>query len=129
MKTSNFLLFLAIYGGITGALMLFDGKGSLESYGVTPDQYHIATIQYLGISNLALAILIFFIRKEISQKVMKTILMLSAIEMIGSSLKGFYDVEILLIPGNTFFWADAIFRALVGCISLFVAFKISTKTV
>lgn len=127
MKTSNFLLFLAIYGGVAGALMLLDGKASLESYGVTPDQYHIATMQYLGIANLAVAVLIFLIRNEVSIKVTKLILLVSAFEMIISSLKGLYDVEILNIPDNTFFWVDATIRALIGLITLFIYFKISKK--
>ena len=59
MKTSNYIFFLAIYGGITGAMMLLDGKGSLETYGVSADPYHVVIMEYLGISNLAMAALIF----------------------------------------------------------------------
>jgi hypothetical protein len=129
MKTSNYLLFLAIYGGITGAMMLLDGKGSLETYGVSADQYHVVIMEYLGISNLTLAALMFFVRNEVSVKVLRIILIISAIEMIGSSLKGFYDVQISGVAGNTFFWADAIIRALVGCVSIFMYFKISNKTI
>ena len=129
MKTSNYLLFLAIYGGITGAMMLLDGKGSLETYGVSADQYHVVIMEYLGISNLTLAALMFFVRNEVSVKVLRIILIISAIEMIGSSLKGFYDVQISGVQGNTFFWADAIIRALVGCVSIFMYFKISNKSV
>lgn len=129
MKTSYYLLFLAIYGGLTGVMMLLNGKSSLETYGVTPDQYHIVIMEYLGISNLAMAAVVYFIRNEVSVKVLRTILIISAIEMIGSSLKGFYDVQISGVESNTFFWVDAIIRALVGCISLFMVFKISPKIV
>jgi hypothetical protein len=56
MKTSNYLLFIAIYGGITGLMILFNGKNSLENYGVTPiDSYHLAIMGYLGIANLSTA--------------------------------------------------------------------------
>jgi hypothetical protein len=129
MKTSNYLLFLAIYGGITGLMMLFNGKGSLESYGVTPiDEYHLAIMGYLCIANLTTAAIAFFLRNE-NSTVIKTILLLSGIEMIVSSLKGFYDVQIAGVPGNTFFWADAIFRLIVGVITLIVYARVSKKGV
>ncbi|MBK9510134.1 MAG: hypothetical protein IPP61_02780 [Cytophagaceae bacterium] len=128
MKTSNYIFFLAIYGGITGAMMLLDGKGSLETYGVSADPYHVVIMEYLGISNLAMAALIFFVRNEVSLKVLRIILIISAIEMIGSSLKGFYDVQISGVPGNTFFWVDAIIRFLVGLISIFITLRISKET-
>ena len=128
MKTSNYILFLAIYGGITGAMMLLDGKGSLETYGVSADPYHVVIMEYLGISNLAMAALIFFVRNEVSLKVLRIILIISAIEMLGSSLKGFYDVQISGVPGNTFFWVDAIIRFLVGLISIFITLRISKET-
>ena len=128
MKTSNYILFLAIYGGITGAMMLLDGKGSLETYGVSADPYHVVIMEYLGISNLAMAALIFFVRNEVSLKVLRIILIISAIEMLCSSLKGFYDVQISGVPGNTFFWVDAIIRFLVGLISIFITLRISKET-
>ncbi|MBK6976009.1 MAG: hypothetical protein IPH28_01890 [Cytophagaceae bacterium] len=128
MKTSNYIFFLAIYGGITGAMMLLDGKGSLETYGVSADPYHVVIMEYLGISNLAMAALIFFVRNEVSLKVLRIILIISAIEMLGSSLKGFYDVQISGVPGNTFFWVDAIIRFLVGLISIFITLRISKET-
>ena len=128
MKTSNYILFLAIYGGITGAMMLLDGKGSLETYGVSADPYHVVIMEYLGISNLAMAALIFFVRNEVSLKVLRIILIISAIEMLRSSLKGFYDVQISGVPGNTFFWVDAIIRFLVGLISIFITLRISKET-
>jgi hypothetical protein len=47
--------------------------------------------------------------------------------MIISSLKGLYDVQISGVAGNTFFWADAIFRLLVGLVTLFLYFSLSKK--
>lgn len=124
MKTSNTLLFLAIYGIITGAMMLFNGSGSLESYGVKPiDQYHIATIQYLGISNISMGILSFLLRNEQSIKVSQTILLTTAITTIGSFLKGYYDVFLLQVPSNTFFWVDMTFRLLVGLVCVYLYYK------
>ena len=128
MKTSNYLIFLAIYGGITGAMMLLDGKGSLETYGVSPiDGYHLAIMGYLGIANLTTSSTAFFLRNE-NENVIKIVLILAALEMIVSSLKGFYDVKILGLTANTFFWADAIIRLIVGLITLMVYFHISKKT-
>jgi hypothetical protein len=130
MKTSNYLLFLAIYGGITGILMLFNSSETLKMYGVVPaDQFHVAIFQYLGISNFCLALLIFLLRNDTQIKNIKNLLLVSALVNIASTLKGCYDIFIQDVPGNDFFWADAIFRLLVGLVTLFMYFKISNKTV
>lgn len=124
MKISNFLLFLAIYGILTGCMMLLNGKGSLENYGVNPiDQYHITTIQYLGISNITMGLLSFLLRNEPSPKVSQTILLTTAITTVSSFLKGCYDVFLLHIPSNTFFWVDMSFRLLVGFVCIFLYYK------
>lgn len=129
MKPSNYLLFLAIYGGITAFMMLFNPSGSLKDYGVPADAYHVVIFQYLGISNLTMAAVLFFLRNKVSTQVIRILLIISAIEMLSSSLKGFYDVQMSGIPGNTFFWADAIIRAFVGLVTVYIYFTISKKTV
>jgi hypothetical protein len=130
MKTSNYLLFLAIYGGITGILMLFNSSETLKMYGVVPaDQFHVAIFQYLGISNFCLALLTFLFRNDTQFKNIKNLLLVSAIVHISSTLKGCYDIFIQDVPGNNFFWTDAIFRLVVGLMTLLVYFKISKKTV
>lgn len=130
MKTSNYLLFLAIYGGITGILMLFNSSETLKMYGVMPaDQFHVAIFQYLGISNFCLALITFLFRNDTQVKNIKNLLLVSFIVHIASTLKGCYDIFLQDIPGNNFFWADAIFRLVVGLVTLLVYFKISNKTV
>ncbi|WP_435357826.1 hypothetical protein [Emticicia sp. SJ17W-69] len=119
MKTSNFLLFLAIYGILTGCMMLFNAGGSLINYGVQPiDHYHISIIQYVGISNITMGFLSFLLRNEQS-KVSQAILLTTSITTVGSFLKGCYDVYIVNLPSNTFFWIDMSFRLLVGLVCLF----------
>ncbi|WP_435355528.1 hypothetical protein [Emticicia sp. SJ17W-69] len=123
MKTSNFLLFLAIYGILTGCMMLFNSGSSLINYGVKPiDHYHISIIQYVGISNITMGLLSFLLRNEHS-KVTQAILLTTSITTVGSFLKGCYDVYIVNLPSNTFFWIDMSFRFLVGLISLYFVFK------
>ncbi len=130
MKTSNYLLFLAIYGGITGVLMLFTATDTLKMYGVVPaDQFHVAIFQYLGISNFCLALITYLFRNDTQIKNIQNLLLVSALVNIASTLKGCYDIFIQHVPANNFFWADAIFRLLVGLITLYVYFKISRKTV
>lgn len=130
MKTSNYLLFLAIYGGITGILMLFTSANTLKMYGVPADQYHIAIIQYLGISNFCLALITYLFRNDTQIKNIQNILLVSALVHIASTLKGCYDFFFLNIPvNNSFFWTDAIFRLVVGLVTVYIYFKISKKTV
>ena len=128
MKTSNYLLFIAIYGGITGILMLFTSADTLKMYGVPTDQYHIAIIQYLGISNFYLALLTYLFRNETQTKNVQNLLLVSALVHISSTLIVCYDFFILSIPiNNSFFWPDAIFRLGVSLLTLFMYFQISSK--
>ncbi len=127
MKTSNYLLFIAIYGGITGILMLFTSADTLKMYGVPTDQYHIAIIQYLGISNFCLALLTYLFRNDTQTKNVQNLLLVSALVHISSTLKGCYDIYIQDLPANSFFWTDAIFRLGVGLLTLFMYFQISAK--
>jgi hypothetical protein len=123
MKTSYFLTFLAIYGLITGGMMLFDGAGALKNYGVQPiDQYHIATIQYLGITNIGLALLTLLLRNS-GDTVIRSIFMVTAFDTIFSFLKGCYDVFLLSVPSNNFFWIDMSFRLLVGLVCVYFLFR------
>lgn len=65
MKISTFSLILAIYGFLTGGMMLFNATGSLHDYGVVQaDMYHKVIFQYLGISNLGMALIVFLCRNS-----------------------------------------------------------------
>jgi cytochrome c biogenesis protein CcdA len=129
MKTSNFLLFFAIYGFLVGSMMLFNAHGSLVNYAVQPiDQYHIVILQYLGLVNISAGLLVFLLRNEQSKKVINAILLYGLITCVGSFLKACYDIFLKGVPSNTFFWADMSFRLLVGLVCAFYLFKISKKT-
>ena len=128
MKTSNFLTFLAVYGFITGAMMLFNAAGSLQNYGVQPiDQYHLIILQYLGISNISLALVIFLFRNSSDPFAFRNIVMATAFTTISSFLKACYDIFLLHVPSNTFFWVDMSFRLLVGIVALYFAFRREEK--
>ena len=124
MKTSNFLTFLAIYGFIAGGMMLFNANGSLQNYGVQPiDQYHLAILQYLGIINIGVALITFLSRNSSESIVAHNILIVTAFTCIISFLKACYDIFLLNVPSNTFFWVDMSFRLLVGFACLYFAFR------
>jgi hypothetical protein len=128
MKTSNFLTFLAIYGFIAGGMMLFNATGSLQNYGVQPiDQYHIVILQYLGIANLGLALVTFLSRNSSESAIAYTILIATAFTCISSFLKACYDIFLLNVPSNTFFWIDMSFRLLVGFACVYFAFRTNEK--
>ena len=124
MKTSNFLTFLAIYGFITVGMMLFNANGSLQNYGVQPiDQFHIVILQYLGVVNLGLSLIFFLSRNSSDPLTFRNILLPAALLNIASFLKACYDIFLLNVPSNSFFWYDMSFRLLVGFACLYFAFK------
>lgn len=124
MKTSNFLTFLSIYGFIVGGMMLFNAAGSLQKYDVKPiDQYHIVIMQYLGIVNIGLTLIFFLFRNSNDPLVIRNILLPAALLNIASFLKACYDIFLLNVPSNTFFWVDMSFRLLVGFVCLYFAFR------
>ena len=122
MKTSNYLLFIAIYGFIVGVMQLFNANGSLVNYGVQPiDQYHIVILQYLGLVNIAAGLMYYRLRNEQSVNVISTMLIYGITTCVGSFLKACYDIFLKDVPSNTFFWIDMSFRLLVGltCVYFF----------
>ena len=128
MKTSNFITFLAIYGFIVGGMMLFNAAGSLQNYGVQPiDQYHIVILQYLGVVNLGLSLIFYLSRNSNDPLAIRNILLPAALLNIVSFLKACYDIFLMNIPSNTFFWVDMSFRLLVGFACLYFAFKTNEK--
>ena len=128
MKTSNFLIFLAIYGFVAGGMMLFNANGSLQNYGVQPiDQYHLVILQYLGIITIGVALITFLSRNSSEPIVAHNILIVTAFTCISSFLKACYDIFLLNVPSNTFFWIDMSFRLLVGFACIYFAFRTNEK--
>ena len=124
MKTSYFLIFLALYGLITGGMLLFNPSGSLENFGLTSsDKYHIVIIQYLGVVDIGLSIILFLFRNSNDKLSIRNILIGSAFILISNVLKGLYDVFVVHIPANNFFWVDYSFTLLVGFACIYFAFR------
>ena len=124
MKTSYFLIFLALYGLITGGMLLFNPSGSLENFGLTSsDKYHIVIIQYLGVVDIGLSIILFLFRNSNDKLSIRNILIGSAFILISNVLKGVYDVFVVHIPANNFFWVDYFFTLLVGFACIYFAFR------
>jgi hypothetical protein len=124
MKTSYFLIFLALYGFITGGMLLFNPSGSLENFGMTTsDRYHIVIIQYLGVVDIGLSIILMLFRNSSDNYSIRNILIGSAFILISNVLKGLYDVYVVHIPANTYFWVDYSFTLLVGFACIYFAYK------
>ncbi|MDZ7898435.1 MAG: hypothetical protein U5N85_10485 [Arcicella sp.] len=74
--------------------------------------------------------LIFFLfRNSNDPLAIRNILLPAALLNIASFLKACYDIFLLNVPSNTFFWVDMSFRLLVGFACLYFAFRKEGKTV
>jgi hypothetical protein len=130
MKTSNILLFFAIYAFIVGVMQLFNANGSLVNYGVQPiDQYHIVILQYLGLVNIAAGLMYYRLRNEQSVNIISTMLIYGIITCVGSFFKACYDIFLKDVPSNTFFWIDMSFRLLVGLACVYFLLNVNKKEV
>lgn len=129
MKTSYFLIFLAIYGFISGGMLLFNPSGSLENLGITnSDKYHFLILQYLGIADIGLSIILLLFRNSNDSQSIRNLLIGSAFILISNVLIGLYDVFLVLqIPANTYFWVNYSFTLLVGFACIYFAFKKDEK--
>ena len=79
MKTSYFLIFLALYGFITGGMLLFNPSGSLENLGITSsDKYHFLILEYLGIADIGLSIILLLFRNSNDGQSIRNLLIGSA---------------------------------------------------
>lgn len=124
MKTSTALLIFSIYGIVTGLLLLFHSAGSLHDYGVANvDFYHVAILQYLGITDIGFGILGVLIRNSPDAKAIKGYWYVGAFVTLGSFLKGTYDFFVLGLSASNFFWIDMSVRGVVGLVCLYFAFK------
>jgi hypothetical protein len=127
-KISTFLIILAIYGFLTGGMMLFNSVGSLHDYGVPQtDVYHIVLFQYLGISNLGMALIVFLCRNLSDMEgIQKILIGYGAIAVAGVVL-GCYNVFGVGIPASSFFYIDMLMRLVEGLACFYFAFEVSKK--
>jgi len=91
------------------------------------DKYHIVIIQYLGIVDIGLSIILLLFRHSSDNLSIRNILIGSAFILISNVLKGLYDVFLVHIPANTYFWVDYSFTLLVGFACIYFAFKQNEK--
>lgn len=124
MKNKTFVTVLAIYGLFFGAMMLFNATATLQGFGlVNPDQIHISLIQYLGQTNIGLALIAFLIRNTKDSATMKSFFLAFAFIAFTAEMKGFYDIFIVKIASSTFSWVDTTVRLTIGFACLYFAFR------
>jgi hypothetical protein len=123
MKTTTALLIFGIYGILTGLLLLFRAAGSLQDYG-TPnaDAYHIAIVQFLGITDIGLGLLGVMLRKSDANTI-KSYWTAGAFVTLGSVLKSVYDIAVVGLVASDFFYIDMTIRGLVGLVCVYYALK------
>lgn len=128
MKTSTFLLILAIYGFLTGGMMLFNATGSLHDYGVAQaDMYHKVIFQYLGISNLGMALIVFLCRNSSDTEGIYKILIGYGAIALGGVFLGCFNVFVMRLPASNFFYIDMCMRLVEGLACIYFALRLIKK--
>jgi hypothetical protein len=124
MKNKTFILLLAMYGLLFGGMMLFNATATLQGFGLAnPDHVHIALIQYLGQTNIGLAVIAFLIRNTKDESAMKSFFLAFAFIAFTAELKGFYDIFIVKIATSSFSWIDTGIRLIIGFACLYFAMR------
>jgi hypothetical protein len=124
MKNKTFILILAIYGLLFGGMMLFNATATLQGFGLAnPDEAHIALIQYLGQTNIGLAVLAFVIRNTKEPATVKSIFLAFAFIAFTAELIGFYHIFIVKLATSSFSWVDTTIRLTMGIACLYFAFR------
>ena len=120
MTRSLFLLLAGIYALLLALAMLFFTESSLLNYGVPKvDLDHIAIMQYLGIANGVVGMLILLNRNAPNSYSLRTILLVGALNPLVGVVVGVYHVLVLHVPFSTFFVADSLFRLALGLAFLY----------
>lgn len=120
MTRSLFLLLAGIYALLLALAMLFFTESSLLNYGVPKvDLDHIAIMQYLGIANGVVGLLILLNRNAPNSYSLRTILLVGALNPLVGVVVGVYHVLVLHVPFSTFFVADSLFRLALGLAFLY----------
>ena len=120
MKSKTFLLILAIYYLIFGVLGLFSSSAVLESFGAKNiDQFHISATQYLGQTNIGLALIAYLLYKTNHLPSMKAFFWAAAFFAFSAEILGFYQINFMNIPSSTTSWVDTSIRLVIGFASLY----------
>ena len=120
MSRSLFLLLAGVYALLLAMTMLFFTESSLLNYGVPKvDLDHIAIMQYLGIANGMVGLLILLNRNQPNSYSLRTILLVGALNPLVGVVVGVYHVLVLHVPFSSFFVADSLFRLALGLAFLY----------
>lgn len=122
MKSNTFLIILAIYYGIFGIVGLFSASTVLESFGAKNiDQFHLSTVQYLGQTNIGLALIAILIRNTNHFASKKAYFWGAAFFAFSAEIIGFYQINFMGLPSTTTSWVDTSIRLVIGFASLYFA--------
>ncbi|KAB7727957.1 hypothetical protein F5984_19565 [Rudanella paleaurantiibacter] len=120
MSRSLVLLILGLYGLLLSGVMLFATTWLLKSYGIDPyDVSHISLMRYLGLSNFGLALLALLNRNLSNSASLQTVLLVSAIVVLGGIGVGTVDSLLKDAPLTGFFLADTFLRLVMGLALLY----------
>jgi hypothetical protein len=115
MNRSVFLLIVGLYTALVALAMIFVPEAALKNYGIPAiDVHHIGLIQFLGISNGVLGLLLLLNRNAPNSVPLQTLLLGLAVLSLAGVLLGAYRTYILNIPGNAFFLGDSLLRLALG---------------
>ncbi|MBC7891380.1 MAG: hypothetical protein H7Y12_04130 [Sphingobacteriaceae bacterium] len=115
MSRSTFILVVSLYGLLLSLGMLFAPEPLLQGYGnPVKDTLHVVLFQFLGMSNLGVAIIGLLIRNAEPSLGLRAFLTGQAVTLVGGVALGVYHVTMMGVPNSTFFTVDSLWRLALG---------------
>jgi hypothetical protein len=120
MKTNTFIYIVAAYSLLLGITAVFTPDLSLEYFGSHPGEpMEQSLINYLGMYQIALAILAFYTAKSTDISMRRAFLLVTGLLLISAIIGQAYNTLVRHMPQHPTFWLDNGFWLIMGIASFY----------
>jgi hypothetical protein len=124
MKTNTFIYIIAAYSLLLGITAVFTSNMSLDYFGGHPGEpMEQSLINYLGMYQIALAILAFYTAKSNDTSMRKAFLLVTGLLLVSSIIEQGYNTLVRNMPQHPTFWVDNSLWLVLGIASFYFMAK------